>query len=253
METWITELTPLSFLERSADVHPDKVAVVYGPDRWTYGELAQRVQELAAALRAAGVGPGDRVAYLLPNVPEMLVAHFAVPLAGAVLVAINTRLSAEEVRYICDHSGSQILVVDAAFVPSVAPVAGALETVRTIVTLIDNRTDRRPASRSRGRSPMRTWWRWSTGETSALDRQQRARHDLDQLHLGHHRAAQGRHVQPPRGLPQCARRGAALRPRHDSVYLWTPPMFHCNGWCTTLGARRGRRHPGLPARGHGAT
>ena len=106
METWITELTPLSFLERSADVHPDKVAVVYGPDRWTYGELAQRVQELAAALRAAGVGPGDRVAYLLPNVPEMLVAHFAVPLAGAVLVAINTRLSAEEVRYICDHSGS---------------------------------------------------------------------------------------------------------------------------------------------------
>ena len=137
METWITELTPLSFLERSADVHPDKVAVVYGPDRWTYRELAERVQQVATALRAAGVGPGDRVAYLLPNVPEMLVAQFAVPLAGAVLVAINTRLSAEEVRYICDHSGSVILVVDAAFAPTVAPVAGALETVRTVVTVVD--------------------------------------------------------------------------------------------------------------------
>jgi fatty-acyl-CoA synthase len=137
VETWITELTPLSFLERSADVHPDKVAVVHGPDRWTYRELADRVQELATALRTAGVSPGDRVAYLLPNVPDMLVAHFAVPLAGAVLVTINTRLSAEEVHYICEHSEAAVLVVDAAFAPSVAPVACSLETVRTIVTLDD--------------------------------------------------------------------------------------------------------------------
>ena len=77
------------------------------------------------------------MAYLLPNVPEMIVAHFAVPLAGAVLVAINTRLSAEEVRYICDHSGSVLLVVDAAFAPTVAPVAASLETVRTVVTVVD--------------------------------------------------------------------------------------------------------------------
>src|ERR687889_2924710 len=137
METWITELTPLSFLERSADVHPDKVAVVYGPDRWTYREFAERVQQVATALRSAGVGPGDRVAYLLPNVPEMLVAHFAVPLAGAVLVAINTRLSTEEVRYILDHSGAKVLVVDAALHPVVAPVAGELKTVDEIVTVVD--------------------------------------------------------------------------------------------------------------------
>src|ERR687889_2871344 len=137
METWITELTPLSFLERSAAVHPDKVAVVYGPDRWTYREFAERVQQVATALRSAGVGPGDRVAYLLPNVPEMLVAHFAVPLAGAVLVAINTRLSSEEVRYILDHSGAKVLVVDAALYPVVAPVAGELKTVEEIITVID--------------------------------------------------------------------------------------------------------------------
>ena len=136
IETWITELTPLSFLERSAAVHPDKVAVLHGPDRWTYRDLADRVQELATALRTVGVGPGDRVAYLLPNLPEMLVAHFAVPLAGAVLVTINTRLSPEEVHYICDHSGSVVLVVDAAFAPTVAPIAGSLETVRTVVTAV---------------------------------------------------------------------------------------------------------------------
>ena len=157
METWLTELTPLSFLERCVDVHPNKVAVVHGPDRWTYRDLADRVQELATALRTAGVGPGDRVAYLLPNLPEMLVAHFAVPLAGAVLVTINTRLSPEEVHYICDHSGSVVLVVDAALAPTVAPVAALLATVRTVVTVVDPHGPP-PASRSRGRSRTRTCW-----------------------------------------------------------------------------------------------
>ena len=86
---------------------------------------------------ASGVGPGDRVAYLLPNVPEMLVAHFAVPLAGAVLVAINTRLSSEEVRYILDHSGAKVLVVDAVLYETVRPVASELATVAEIVTVVD--------------------------------------------------------------------------------------------------------------------
>ena len=232
METWITELTPLSFLERSADVHPDKVAVVYGPDRWTYAELAQRVQELAAALRAAGVGPGDRVAYLLPNVPEMLVAHFAVPLAGAVLVAINTRLSAEEVRYICDHSGSLILVVDAAFAPSVAPVAGALETVRTIVTLVDPHGP--PAGEPiPGSIAYADLVAQATGETLpwTVDDERAT------ISINYTSGTTGR----PKGV-MYSHRGAYLNAlgevlhsalTHDSVYLWTLPMFHCNGWCTT--------------------
>src|SRR5512144_371636 len=108
------ELTPLSFLRRSAEVRPDKTAVIHGSRRLTYRELAEESQRLANALRSAGVAPGDRVAFLLPNVPEMVVAHFAVPLAGAVLVALNTRLAAEEIRYICDHSEAVVLVVDAA-------------------------------------------------------------------------------------------------------------------------------------------
>jgi fatty-acyl-CoA synthase len=120
---WNTQLTPLAFLRRSADVYPDKTAIVYGERRHTYAEFAAEATRIAHALRGSGVEPGDRVAYLLPNVPEMLVAHFAVPLAGAVLVAINTRLSTDEVRYILDHSGAKILVVDAAATASAAASA----------------------------------------------------------------------------------------------------------------------------------
>ena len=83
------------------------------------------------------MAPGDRVAYLLPNVPEMVVAHFAVPLAGAVLVAINTRLASEEIRYICDHAEAVVLVVDAAFADLVTPLLGTFATVRTVVTVVD--------------------------------------------------------------------------------------------------------------------
>src|SRR5512147_2194514 len=92
-----TPLTPLAFLGRSAAALPEATAVAYG-------ERAAEATRLARALRASGVRPGDRVAYLCPNTPELLVAHFGVPLAGAVLVALNTRLAPEEIRYICDHS-----------------------------------------------------------------------------------------------------------------------------------------------------
>ena len=92
-----TPLTPLAFLARSAEVFADKDAIVYGERHLTYREMAAQATRVARALQASGVLPGDRVAYLLPNIPEMLVAHFAVPLAGAVLVAINTRLAPAEV------------------------------------------------------------------------------------------------------------------------------------------------------------
>jgi len=106
-----THLTPLAFLERAADVFADKTAIAYGDHRMSYSEFGAEATRLAHALRASGIEPGDRVAYMCPNIPEMLVANFGVPLAGAVLVPVNTRLSAEEVRYICDHSGAKLLVV----------------------------------------------------------------------------------------------------------------------------------------------
>ncbi|MGD2103145.1 MAG: AMP-binding protein, partial [Acidimicrobiia bacterium] len=98
MTVYRTELTPLSFLERSAIAFPAKTAIVHGEQAITYAEMAQQVTRVARALQGSGVGAGDRVAFLCPNIPQMLIAHFAVPLLGAVLVAVNTRLSPEEIR-----------------------------------------------------------------------------------------------------------------------------------------------------------
>src|SRR5262245_60188478 len=103
-----TELTPVSFLERSACVFPDKIAVVHGPRRYTYRQLEERVNRLASALRGAGVKRHDRVAFLCPNTPAMLEAHYGVPGAGGILVAINTRLSSDEIGYILGHSGASL-------------------------------------------------------------------------------------------------------------------------------------------------
>src|SRR6266511_2556790 len=130
-----TPLTPLAFLGRSAAVFPDKVAVVSPARRLTYRELADEAMRVAQGLRACGVRPGDRVAYLSPNLPELLIGHFAVPLAGAVLVAVNIRLSPAEISYILDHSGSTVLVVHASLLGSVRPVLDRLATVRHVVVV----------------------------------------------------------------------------------------------------------------------
>ena len=104
-EVYRTELTPLSFLERSAIAYPNKTAIVHGERSLSYGEMAAEATRTARALRASGIEAGDRVAYLCLNIPEMLIAHFAVPLLGAVLVAINTRLSPEEIRLAAEGFG----------------------------------------------------------------------------------------------------------------------------------------------------
>jgi acyl-CoA synthetase (AMP-forming)/AMP-acid ligase II len=226
-------LTPLSFLERSARVWPGKVAVIYGGQRLTYAELATEVARVAGALRASGVGPGDRVAYLMPNLPEMLVAHFAVPLAGGILVAINTRLTAEEVSYILRHCGAKILVADAALLPVAVAAAEGIGTVTQLVVAADAEVgsagpdlsaDPRlvsysefVASRAEDALP------WSVPD------------DLAPIAINYTSGTTGR----PKGVIY-THRGAYLNSfaqiihsRHDenSVFLWTLPMFHCNGWC----------------------
>ncbi|WP_373696083.1 acyl--CoA ligase family protein [Actinomycetospora aurantiaca] len=227
--TWITELTPLSFLQRSAGVYPDKTAIVHGASRWTYAEFARDAQRLARGLRASGVGPGDRVACLLPNVPAMLHAHFGVPLAGAVLVAVNTRLSAEEVRYILDHSGATVLIVDSALLAAVEPIRESLETVREIVVHVDpegpdagSADDGYAALLARGDDGDDLPW--------AVD------DERSTITINYTSGTTGK----PKGV-QYHHRGAYLNSfgeivhsYHDpsSVYLWTLPMFHCNGWCT---------------------
>jgi fatty-acyl-CoA synthase len=223
---WHTPLTPLSFLHRSAEVFPDKTAIVYGDRRHTYAEFAAETTRVAHALRGSGIGAGDRVAYMLPNVPEMLVAHFAVPLAGAVLVAINTRLATEEVRYILDHSGAKLLVVDAALYPTVAPLT-RLKTVEEIITVVD------PAHPGTG-SGVTYDDLLARGSNEPLAWE--VADETDCISINYTSGTTGR----PKGV-QYSHRGAYLNSfgevvhsghTFDSVYLWTLPMFHCNGWCT---------------------
>ncbi len=233
-ETWITELTPLSFLRRSAGVYPDKTAIVHGAQRWSYAEFARDAQRLARGLRASGVEPGDRVACLLPNVPAMLHAHFGVPLAGAVLVAVNTRLSAEEVRYILDHAGATVLVVDSALLGTVEPIRDGLETVREVVVHVDEEGPDAGAT-VEGATYADLLARGDDGEDLpwAVD------DERGTISINYTSGTTGK----PKGV-QYHHRGAYLNSLgeimhsyHDpaTVYLWTLPMFHCNGWCTPWG------------------
>ena len=107
-----TELTPVAFLRRSAYVFPDKIAVIHGERRYTYRQFEERANRLASHLRALGLEHLDRVAFIAPNTPAMLEAHFGVPAAGLVLVPINTRLNRDEIAYILGHSGAKVLFVD---------------------------------------------------------------------------------------------------------------------------------------------
>jgi acyl-CoA synthetase (AMP-forming)/AMP-acid ligase II len=213
-------------------VFADKTAIVHGSRRMTYREFADEATRLARALQASGIGPGDRVAFLCPNVPAELIAHFAVPLAGAVLVAINTRLSPQEVRYILDHSGSKLLVVDAALYGVVEPIAERLETVREIVTLVDPGWAGPP-----GWVPPGPTYADLLARGTADPLPWEAADERSTISINYTSGTTGR----PKGVMYSHRGaylnalGEVIHSEHSpaSVYLWTLPMFHCNGWCTT--------------------
>jgi fatty-acyl-CoA synthase len=218
-----TELTPVSFLERSAYVFPDRIAVVHGQRRYTYQQLAERANRLASALRAAGLAKHDRVAFLCPNTPAMLEAHYGVPAAGGILVAINTRLSTDEIGYILGHSGARYLFVDAELEALVKPLD--LRAL-TVVRVDDTGAPGDPYEDFLGRGtpePVESWLE-SEEETIAIN---------------YTSGTTGR----PKGVMYTAR-GAYLNAIGEVIeagvgfgsrYLWTLPMFHCNGWCFTWG------------------
>src|SRR3954452_6468330 len=207
-----TELDPTYFLERSATIHPDRVAVIHGEERRTYAELRERVNRLASALRSNGVEHRDRVAALCPNVPELLELHHAVPAAGGVLVAINVRLSAREVAYILEHSGARSLVIDPELEPLAAEAPAGVRVVR-----LGSEYEALLASGD------------PAGVPSLL------RDEEEPIAIDYTSGTTGR----PKGVVYTYR-GAYLNALgevieaelgHHPVYLWTLPMFHCNGWC----------------------
>src|SRR5919201_2741570 len=140
------DLSPLAYLERAARAFGDRTALVDGTARWTYRQFRERVHRQATALQGIGLGSGDRVAVLAPNSPMLLEAHFGVPLAGAVLVPINTRLAPAEISYILRHAGARALLLDAELEPSVAPILAECPDLQTVVVAGGSDRDRHAAS-----------------------------------------------------------------------------------------------------------
>ena len=233
-----SELSPLRFLERSAAVFPDREAIVYGRRSHSYAEFADHVQRLARVLRSK-IAPGDRVAYLAPNIPEMLIAHFAVPLAGGVLVALNSRLAGPELVYILEHSGARALYFDAEFRGTVADIIGDVPQVETVVEITDpefgvtggpvgesgvpglvSYEDHLAAAGDLDPSPIP----WTVDDENTI------------IAINYTSGTTGK----PKGV-MYTHRGAYLNSFGETFhnqftgqtkYLWTLPMFHCNGWCT---------------------
>jgi fatty-acyl-CoA synthase len=212
-----TELTPLSFLRRSAYLFPEKTAVIYRDRRYTYKEFEERVNRLASRLREADLLKGDRVAFLCPNSPPMLEAHFAVPAAGNVLVSINTRLAKDEVKYIVEHSNSKVVFVDHDLEELLEDVNDTVEVVR-----IEN-------SGEEG-EPYENYLAEGSPEPveSVLEDEE------ETISINYTSGTTGR----PKGV-MYTYRGAyicalgniiEMGMNYETKYLWTLPMFHCNGW-----------------------
>ena len=234
-------ISPLSFIERTAEVYPDRLAIVHGALRQTWGQTYDRARQLASALQRAGIAKNDTVAVMLPNTPPMVEAHFGVPMAGAVLNALNTRLDPEAIAFMLDHGEAKVVIVDPEFAGTLSK-ALALRQHKSPLLVIDVE------------DALFTGETQSVGSTTYdafLDGGDPAfawslpADEWDAIALNYTSGTTGN----PKGVVY-HHRGAAMNaisnvlewdmPKH-AVYLWTLPMFHCNGWCFpwTVAARAG--------------
>ncbi|KZL23371.1 Long-chain-fatty-acid--CoA ligase [Pseudovibrio sp. WM33] len=224
-----TPLSPLSFLERAAKVFPSHTAIIHGKIRRSYKEFYERSIKLASALEKRGIGKNDCVSVMLPNTPPMLEAHYGVPMAGAVLHALNTRLDAAVIAFQLDHAESKLVIVDREFSKVIAE-ALELATVKPEVVLYDDKE-----------FPQSTP---AIGELEYEELIARGSADFDwQLPADEWDAITLNYTSGTTGNPKGVvyhHRGAYLLAQANiitaamgkkPVYLWTLPMFHCNGWC----------------------
>ncbi len=222
-------LTPISFLPRTAAIHPDRLAVVHGTQRFTYRQLQDRVRRLASALSRHSVRPGDTVSAMLPNVPAMLEAHFGVPLLGAVLNAINTRLDPATVAYILEHGEAKVLITDREYAAQVGPALARLKRPPLVVD-VDDPLYTGPGGRL-GQIEYEDFI--ASGDPDFAGRP--VADESGPLALNYTSGTTGN----PKGVVY-HHRGTFLEAVGNTmawplppklVYLWTLPMFHCNGWC----------------------
>ncbi len=222
-------LSPLSFIKRAAAVYPHRTALIYNDTQYSWQQTYSRCCRLASALKHLGIERGDTVAVMLPNVPAMYEAHFGVPMLGAVLNAINIRLDSEAVAYILDHSRSRVLLVDPEYADVVERALAQLEGPAPRVVNVPD------PSQGEQRFIGDLEYEALLAEHAELDDWQLPADEWDAIALGYTSGTTGK----PKGVVT-HHRGAYLNavsnvlswtlPR-DVVYLWTLPMFHCNGWC----------------------
>ncbi len=221
-------LSPIGFIERTATVYPDRVAVIHGDQRFTWRETFARARRLASALTRRGIGVGDTVAVMAPNIPALFEAHFGVPMAGAVLNALNIRLDAEALAFILDHGEAKVLLTDREFSPVIRK---ALHMTSRKLLVIDIDDPQAKGGELVGETTYEAFL--ETGDPEFVWRH--PEDEWEAIALNYTSGTTGN----PKGVVY-HHRGAYLNAVGNAltwgmsghpVYLWTLPMFHCNGWC----------------------